>query len=787
MNLMRSGAARVAAAGLAWSAAPLRAAPPLGFKADAGAAELAAEQTFDAAVDAADIRGWLQQLASAPNHVGSPHDQANAEAMLALFRSFGWDAHLETFSVLYPTPKSGRVELVAPTAFKARLAEPPVAGDPVTSLPGALPPYLVGAADGDVTADLVYANFGLPADYEELRRRGLDVAGKIVIVRYGSGFRGIKVRVAQEHGAVGCLIYSDPHEDGYFVGDPYPQGGGRPADGVQRGSVEDLALYAGDPLTPGVGSTPDAKRIPVAEARVLMKIPALPLSSADAQPLLAALGGPVAPAAWRGALPLTYHLGPGPAKVHLALASDWSQVTLYDVIATLKGSTYPDQWVVRGNHHDGWVAGAWDPLSGMTTELAEAKAIGALVRTGWRPKRTLVYCSWDGEEPGLLGSTEWAETHAAELQAKAVLYVNSDTNSRGFLKLAGSASLQRMVNEVAGAITDPEVGGSVLARERARIQAAALDAPPPPAEVKRVRAAERGGDLPLAPLGGGSDYSAFLQHLGIASLDYGYGGEGSVQGVYHSAYDSFEHFERFGDPKFRYEVALAQTAGHTVLRAADADVLPFHFSELAGAVGGYVEETSALLSAERERSQQIQRLAAAGVFRLAADPEAPRAAPAPGGEVPALDFGPLQAAASRLEQSAQAYDLALARAAEGDYRLPAAEVAELNRTLQGVEQTLLLPQGLPGREWYRYALSDPGLYTGYGAKTLPAIREAIEEHQWPVAEQFLPVVAQVLAATAARLDEARKLLQPRLGGAGAAAGARRAGGTTPTPTPPLDY
>ncbi|HXL97145.1 MAG TPA: M28 family peptidase, partial [Steroidobacteraceae bacterium] len=552
----------------------------LGFSAAHTLDEQAAERHFDADLNAAELREWMRTMASAPNQVGSAHDKANAEFMLQKFRDWGWDASIETFSVLYPTPRHLSLQLIAPKQFTAKLKEPAIKGDASSgNTAGALPPYNVYGADGDVSGELVYVNYGMPEDYKELDRRAISVKGKIVIARYRGGWRGLKPKLAYEHGAIGCLIYSDPRDDGYFLGDVYPQGGWRPADGVQRGSVADIPLYSGDPLTPGVGATADAQRLPLTEARTLMKIPVLPLSYADAQPLLAALGGPVAPASWRGALPLTYHIGPGPAKVHLQVQSDWSRKPIYDVIARIAGSELPEQWVVRGNHHDGWVFGAWDPLSGNSALMAEAKAIGALLKSGWRPRRTLIYASWDGEEPGLLGSTEWVETHAQELKRHAVVYVNSDNNARGFLEAQGSHSLQRLVNEVSAGIHDPETDGSVQARLRAKLRVDAYQSPAPNEQVKRLgQAAASAADVPIGALGSGSDFTPFLQHLGIATLDLRYGGEADNDGIYHSVYDSFDHFLRFGDPGFVYGIAEAQTVGHLVLRVADADVLPLQFS-----------------------------------------------------------------------------------------------------------------------------------------------------------------------------------------------------------------
>jgi N-acetylated-alpha-linked acidic dipeptidase len=379
------------------------------------------DDKFRGLPDPARIRETMRRLSARPHHVGSPYDKENAEWLLAQFRSFGWDARMETFDVLFPTPKTRLLEMTAPTRFTAKLEEPPVPADPTSNQKAEqLPTYNAYSIDGDVTGPLVYVNYGRPVDYEALERRGVSVKGAVVIARYGQSWRGIKPKVAAEHGAIGCLIYSDPRDDGYAVGDAYPKGPMRNADGVQRGSVADMPVHPGDPLTPGVGATADAKRLDIKDAMTLTKIPVLPISYGDAQPLLAALGGPLVPADWRGGLPLTYHIGPGPATVHLNVAFSWDIKPLYNVIARLEGSTYPDEWVIRGNHHDAWVNGAYDPVSGMATELEEARALGALLGQGWKPKRTIIYAAWDGEEEGLLGSTEWVEHHAAELERHAV-------------------------------------------------------------------------------------------------------------------------------------------------------------------------------------------------------------------------------------------------------------------------------------------------------------------------------------------------------------------------------
>ncbi|MCE5233044.1 MAG: transferrin receptor-like dimerization domain-containing protein [Mizugakiibacter sp.] len=749
------------AAGIAQADAS--AAPPAlyGFGTADAAAQRDLERRFDAHLDAADMRAWMQSMASAPNHVGSPHDKANAEFVLQQFRDWGWDARIETFEVLYPTPKSQALELLAPTRFTASLKEPPIDGDASSArTDGALPPYLAYGGDGDVTAELVYVNYGMPDDYKELARHGIDVKGKIVIARYGAGWRGLKPKLAYEHGAVGCIVYSDPHEDGYRAGDAYPKGGWRPPEGVQRGSVQDMPVYSGDPLTPGVGATKGAKRLAIKDARTILKIPTLPISYADAQPLLAALGGDTVPANWRGALPITYHFGPGPAKVHLAVQSNWDMKTLYDVIATLKGSQYPDQWVMRGNHRDGWVFGAWDPLSGQVAMLAEAKAIGALAKAGWKPKRTLVYASWDGEEPGLLGSTEWAEAHAEELRRKAVLYVNSDTNVRGFLDMGGSHSLQRLLNQVAADVRDPETGVSVLERKRAKIEVDgyAKDATPEQKESAK-RAAD--GDVPLEALGSGSDFSPFLQHLGVAALNLGFDGEDQQGGVYHSDYDTFEHYVRFGDPGFAYGVALAQTAGRVMLRVADADVLPLRFGDVADTYGRYVEELHKLADGERERSVTLGRLLDAHAFALAADPTRASAPPPREDAVPFLDLAPLDNALVRLRASAKAFDAAYAAAAQKDFALAAAQRNAVDGVLQGIEQALTDAQGLPGRPWYKHMIYAPGLHTGYGVKTMPGVREAIEERRWGEANRYAAVIAKTLDGYSADLDKAAAALGAR--------------------------
>ena len=725
----------------------------------------ALEQRFDAELNPADLRAWMQRLSSEANHVGSPHDKANAEFIRDLLRQWGWDAQIEVFEVLYPTLRAHSLELVAPVKFTASLREPSIEGDATSTRTDGLPPYNDYGADGDVTGQLVYLNYGMPADYKELARYGVDVGGKIVITRYGNGWRGLKPKLAQEHGAIGCIIYSDPRDDGYFKGDAYPKGGWRPPGGVQRGSVLDMTLYPGDPLTPGVGATRDARRLGVSEARTILKIPVLPISYADAQPLLAALEGPVAPRKWRGALPITYHVGPGPATVHLSISSDWGLKPLYDVIAKIRGADSSDEWVVRGNHRDGWVFGAWDPLSGQVALLSEAKAIGALLKSGWRPRRTLVYASWDGEEAGLLGSTEWVEAHAVDLQHKAVLYLNSDINTRGFLAAAGSHSLQHLVNEVAGGVKDPETGATSQARLRARMLVDGYERDPSDEKevvdekMRNAKLAAAGGDLPIAALGSGSDYTPFLQHLGVTALSIEYHGEDDQLGVYHSNYDSFDHYVRFGDPGFAYGVAEAQTVGHIVLRMADAELLPLQFAAFADTVASYLQELHKLVDDERGNAAELGRLLDQNAFGLAADPTRVVLPPQREPAAPVVDFTPLDAVAARLKRSAQAYDEAYAQVLAGDVKLTTAQRRRVNSLLQGMEQRLTDARGLPGREWFRHFVYAPGRLTGYGVKTLPAVREALDAGRWDEANQYSAVTAAVLASYCDRLEELTALLK----------------------------
>jgi len=710
----------------------------------------ALERNFDAMINPADQLQWLQQMSSEPNQVGSPHDKANADFELAMFKQWGWDAHIERFDVLYPTPISTTVELVSPERITLGGQEPAVPQDPSSAhMAGALPPYVAYQGDGDVTAPVVYVNYGMPDDYDALAQRGIDVRGKIILARYGAGWRGLKPRLAQEHGAIGCLIYSDPADDGYEEGDPYPTGGARPPGGVQRGSVADMTTFPGDPLTPGIGATANAKRLTRAEAPTILKIPTLPISYADATKIIAALQGPVVTGKARGGLGLAYHWGGTDAvKIHLAVKSDWSLKPIYDVIAMLRGSVYPDQWIVRGNHHDGWVFGAADPLTGQVALMSEAKALGQLYRQGWRPARTIVYASWDGEEPGLLGSTEWAEEHAAELKQKALLYINTDNNGRGFLAAEGSHDLQHFVDAAAADVPDPQTGVATASRARARILAASYTAP------ESVRpdvadAARTGGDLPLGPLGSGSDYSPFVQHLGIASLNLGFGGQDFAGGSYHSVYDTFYHVTHFDDPGMAYGTALSKVVGRLVLRAADAPRVPARYSDFSRTVSRYLDEVMKLASDQRDKDRALADLRREGDFKVAAAPYDPLTAPPDRGITPLVDMLPLQNAVDHLKRAASAADAMLGR----EDKLPPATQARINARLADIDQLLIDPQGLPGRPWYKNLIYAPGTLTGYGAKTLPGVREAIEQRRWDDARTYVVRTAKVLEDYANRLDE----------------------------------
>jgi N-acetylated-alpha-linked acidic dipeptidase len=728
-------------------AAPDQDRPIQGFSAIHSNSEREWEAKFRSLVLAENIRDYDKRLSARPHHVGSPYDKNNAEWILSKFKEWGYDAHIETFDVLFPTPKERILEMISPVPFKAKLRESPLSVDETSGQSAEqLPTYNAYSVDGDVTAPLVYVNDGSRNDYETLDRLGISVKGAIVIARYGEAWRGVKPKVAAEHGAIGCIIYSDPREDGYFQGLDYPNGGLRPKDGVQRGSVMDTD-YPGDPLTPGVGSTKDAKRLPLNEAKTITKIPVMPISYEDAQPLLMALTGPVAPESWRGALPITYRIGPGPAKVHLKVTSNWDRKPVYDVIAKLAGASAPDEWVIRGNHHDAWVNGANDPDSGMAAVLEEARALGELARQGWKPERTIIFTAWDGEEPGLLGSTEWVETHLPELQEHTVAYINSDSNERGFFRARGSHSLEHFISDVARDVTDPEKNIPVW--KRAQLYRIANAKTAEDRQELRQRY-----DLRIGALGDGSDYTAFIHHAGIASLNLGFGGE-DEGGEYHSIYDDFYWYTHFSDTDFAYGRALAQTAGTAVMRLADADLLPYQFTNSVETIRQYVKDLQKSLKTSQDETRERNRQIGEGVFSATADPKK-TSVPPPVERVPIyMNFAPLENGLDLLEKSANRYQHAMEQAeAKGGDALAHPSLRKVNERLRGVERSFTSPDGLPDRPWFRHQIYAPGAYTGYGAKPIAAVREAMDKKDWGQADSQIPRIGHILEAAAEAIDEA---------------------------------
>lgn len=665
--------------------------------------------------DTALLREYMLVMTEEPHHAGSPASRAVAEYVLGKFQEWGLEATIEEFEALMPVPVQRRLALLSPVPFVASLHEPEIPEDKDSGDQNQLPTYNAYAADGDVTGELVFVNYGLPGDYEVLEALGIDVAGKVVIAKFGRSWRGIKPKVAAEHGAIGCIIYSDPEDDGYYVGDVYPNGPMRPATGVQRGSVMDWATYPGDPLTPGWGATPGGRKLDRSEVGNMMPIPVLPISYGDAQPLLEALEGPVAPNEhWKGALPLTYHLGPGPARVRLQVTFAWQIRPLYNVIATIPGAVDPDQWIIHGNHHDAWVAGARDPVAGLVAQMETARSVATLLGTGWRPRRTLVFGVWDGEEWGLLGSTEWAEQHRETLTEKAVAYFNSDAYTKGWLFAGGSHSLETFIQQVARDVPAPS-GTSVLAARRER----SLDNARTAADSARVRQA----GFRLGALGSGSDYSPFLDHLALATVSMGFGG--APQGVYHSIYDSYDHFTRFMDPTFAYGKAQAGVFGTALTRLADAPLLPFRFSDAARTYASYVDEIDDLA-----RSLH--------------------------GELNGLDLTAVRRSVGALARAGAHFDVAfddvIGRRTvwlENNRDRLRAVNAKIFRT----ERELADPDGLPRRQWFHHTIYAPGLYTGYAVKTMPGIRESVEWGELPQAQVQAQAVAAAIQRMAERVEE----------------------------------
>ncbi|HQV05779.1 MAG: transferrin receptor-like dimerization domain-containing protein [Chitinophagaceae bacterium] len=719
----------------------------MGFTEAAAQKQIAWEKLLDENIQASNQDQYMQFLTSHPHHVGSPQDEKNAKYMADLFKKWGYQTSIESYYVLFPTPKLRKLELLGDNYFNASLMEPVVKEDKTSGqLDEQLPPYNAYSADGDVTAELVFVNRGVPADYEELDRRGISVKGKIVIAKYGGSWRGIKPKVAAEHGAIGCIIYSDPADDGYARGDTYPKGGFRPKEGAQRGSVMDMPIYPGDPLTPNIGATKDAKRLKIAEVKTIMKIPVIPISWGDALPFLKSLQGEVVPPSWRGGLPITYHIGPSNEKVHLQLAFNWDIKKINDVIAKIPGSVWPDEWVIAGNHHDAWVNGAQDPISGMVAELEDARAIGELVKKGFAPKRTIVFCAWDGEEPALLGSTEWAEDHQKEIQQKAVAYINTDDNGRGYINAGGSHTFEPFFNEIIEQVIDPETGVSLKERKYAQ-------------KLVNAKSTDRSKlmnekDMKLDALGAGSDWGSFLQHLGIPTLQLGFGGE--EKGTqYHSTYDSYDFFTRFIDPHFFYGVALSQTTGRVIMRLANAELMPIDFTSFYTTLCSYIDQIKKMLSDTRRETADLTEMQKEKLFSLVEDPDVVYAAPKEEKPVPFLNFSSLDNAMVSLKKASETFKNLYKKG----FLLSADKKKKLNEILYKAEQSLLQQKGLPNREWYRHQIYAPGFYTGYGVKTIPGVRESIEQRKWNEAQTNIVIVANTIQNYTAQILAANKLLE----------------------------
>lgn len=688
-----------------------------GFPDDAVAAQRQREEQFRKVPDSARLKEYMEAIAGEPHVAGQPSSKRVADYALAKFKSWGLDAQIEEFEAMMPWPLETSVELVAPEKYALKIKEPVLPEDPDSG--DQTPLYNAYSGDGDVTGDVVYVNYGMPADFEKLKELGISVKGKIVLARYGGGWRGIKPKVAYENGAIGCLIYSDPKDDGYFAGDVYPAGPYRPEFGAQRGSVMDMPVHAGDPLTPGWGSEAGGRKNRREDAVTILKIPVLPVSYGDALPILKQLKGPVAPTEWRGALPITYHIGPGPAKLHMKLAFDWKNRPLHDVIVTIPGTTRPDEWIIFGNHHDAWVSGADDPTSGAVALMETARGLSEMLKSGWRPSRTIKLALWDGEEWGLLGSTEWAEKHDAELKQKAVVYINSDGTGKGWLNAGGSHGLQQFLGEVAKDVMDPRTGKPVFEEARRR---AVLGEP----EADR-KAAEADPSLRIAPLGSGSDFTPFLQHLTLSALSVGFGGE-SPGGVYHSAYDTLKWYQTYSDTDYSYGRTLSQITGTLLMRLADAPVLPFQFSDTADTLMRYVVELEKLAETKKDSN---------------------------------VDMTPVRNAVEALRKAGVTYEKAYSSLG----KVPAAtiggrkELQALNKLLQSSEQKLGNSDGLPRRDWFKHEIYAPGFYTGYGVKTMPQIREGLEEGRYTEAQGGVRTVSAAVKALAAQVDQAAQALQ----------------------------
>jgi N-acetylated-alpha-linked acidic dipeptidase len=691
--------------------------PIRGFPDDAVTAQRQREEQFRKIPDAARLKEYMEAMAGEPHVAGQPSSKKVADYALAKFKSFGLDAKLEEFEAMMPWPIETTVEVVGPEKYTLRVKEPVLAEDPDSG--DQTPLYNAYSGDGNVTGEVVYVNYGMPSDYDRLKELGVDVKGKIVIARYGAGWRGIKPKVAYEHGAIGCLIYSDPRDDGYYAGDVYPGGPYRPEFGAQRGSVMDMPVHAGDPLTPGWGSEPGGKKNRIEDSQTILKIPVLPISYGDAAPILRQLKGKVVPNEWKGALPFTYHVGPGPTQVHMNLRFEWKNRPLYNVVARIPGTTRPDEWIIFGNHHDAWVSGADDPISGASALMETARGLAEMLKTGWRPSRTIIFALWDGEEWGLLGSTEWAEKHDSELKQKAAVYINTDGTGKGWLNAGGSHGLQQFMGEAAKDVMDPRTGKPVFDEARRR---AVLGEP----EGNR-KAAEDDPSFRIAPLGSGSDFTPFLQHLTLSALNVGFGGE-SPGGVYHSAYDTIKWYQTYSDGDYTYGRTLSQLTGTLLLRLADAPVLPFQFVDTADTLMRYVVELEKLATDKKDSK---------------------------------VDMKPVRAAVEALKAAGQNFEKAYASVGKANSQALAAkkELQQLNKLLLTSEQRLGNSDGLPRRDWFKHQIYAPGFYTGYGVKTMPQIREGLEEGRFTEAQGGVRTVSAAVSALAAHVNNAAAALQ----------------------------
>jgi N-acetylated-alpha-linked acidic dipeptidase len=679
-------------------------------------AERALEQKLRAVPDAQHAESDLRHLTSEPHIAGSEASHRVAEWLRDQYHSYGFDADIVSYSVWLPQPRAVKLEMIAPEKKTLASPEQPFEVDKDTYDKRAVVAYNAYSPSADVSASVVYVNYGMPEDYQQLEGLGISVEGKIAIARYGHGYRGIKTKLAEEHKAVGLVIFSDPQDDGYMAGDAFPRGPWRPMSGIQRGSVLYTEIYPGDPLTPGTGATPDAKRLAPADATNLPRIPTLPINAQDAAVILAQLGGPHVPKGWQGGLPFTYHVGPGQAEVHMKLVMDYQQRPLYDVIAKLHG-TDDGEWIMMGNHHDAWVFGAVDPNSGTSVMLETARALGELARSGWKPRRTIVMCEWDGEEPGLLGSTEWVEANRAELQSKALIYMNTDVGVAGpNFGASATPSLKQFVRDAARDVQDPRASRSIydvwrerLAQARENANGTARRDPPP----------DPSGEVPLGALGAGSDFCPFFDHAGIPSMDMGFGGD---YGVYHALYDDFYWMKHFGDPTFAYHATAARILATMALRFDEADLLPFDYAAYASEIAHAANDVVVRAGAQTNGETKLKAVTEAATE--------------------------LSAAASRATQALKNIS---------SETIDPAKAMKINRALSSVEQAFLAPEGLSGRPWYKHTIYAPGSYAGYAAEVMPGVSEALDRRDAATLRREEESLAAALRRAAARLDDIARI------------------------------